>query len=66
MRKPQKPDEGFLTSQQLTELIGCHLKQTQDALKAGLEAKTPLVVQKNFKIRSGAYVRSVPHYKMLT
>ena len=59
----ETPAEGFLTSEQHAAAAGLSVQQTGKILRAGLLAGK--VERRNFRVRNGARVVPIPHYKVV-
>lgn len=58
----ETPAEGFLTSEQHAAAAGLSIQQTGKILLAGIRAGK--VERRNFRIRNGARVVPIPHYRV--
>lgn len=61
--EPEKVPAGFLTCQQWRDRWGCCKTKTLDLIRAGL--KRGKIESRQFRVRSGSYVRTVLHYRLL-
>lgn len=59
----ETPPEGFLTTIQHAEAAGLSVQQTSKIIKAGVLAGK--VERRNFRVRTGARVAPVPHYRVI-
>jgi hypothetical protein len=58
----EMPDEGFLTAEQHAVASGLSVQQAGKILLAGIRAGK--AERRNFRIRNGARVVPIPHYRV--
>jgi hypothetical protein len=61
----ETPEAGFYTTDELAKAIGQVGRSIHHMIARAMSADPPLIERRMYRIKSGPYIRSMPHYRII-